>query len=83
MVFFALTKSGFDELVALIGRAPSPVWVNFGVLSKSEIAKLRESGVDLTDFSSDIAFNPTDLDSALDTIWQHHPGSTLWVGHSA
>jgi hypothetical protein len=83
MVFFALTRSGYDQLVASMGSVPSPMWVNFGVLSQSEIADIRKSGTDITAFSFNVAADPAKLDNALDTIGQHHPGSALWVEHPA
>jgi len=80
MVFLALTRSGLEQLVSVIGHTPSPLWVNDGVLAADEREKLRATGVDLTNFTSPIA--PEDRSAvagAVDTIAEHHPGQSIWV----
>ena len=78
MVFLVLTRVGFDELAALLGRAPSPVWVNAGALSAAEVADLRAAGVDLTVFSTGIGLAEVSAHAA-ETVREHHPGHRLWV----
>jgi hypothetical protein len=81
MIFFALTRSGYDELVRSFGRAPSPLWVNSGILSESDAADIRASGAELTEFTSQVAVNSASIETALDTIKQHHPSCSIWVEH--
>jgi len=80
MVFLALTRSGLDELVKAIGRTPSPLWVNDGVLTALELKELRDRGIDLTNFTKPMApEDQTEVASAVDTIAMHHPGKSIWV----
>jgi hypothetical protein len=82
MTHFAITRKGFDELVATLGRIPSPIWVNYGVLSAEELSRARSLGVAITDFTSDVSRNNAgEFEDALDTILQHHPDQVLWVEH--
>jgi hypothetical protein len=84
MIFFVLTKSGYVELVAKLGRAFSTIWLNAGILSESEIADLRQTGVSVTVFKSAFtANNIADYLTALATIQEHHPGEQIWVEHVA
>lgn len=82
MTHFALTRNGYESLVNTFGKAPSPLWVNYGVLSESELAQLRSQGVDVTDFTSLIVrSNESEFEDALRTIQEHHPGLAVWVEH--
>ncbi len=84
MVYFALTRAGFEDMVSSLGRVPSPLWVNAGVLSGAEILEFRALGVDLTNFTSDVAHGePGEFEDALDTIQQHHPTHTIWYEYRA
>ena len=80
MVVFAITREGFIELEPIIKTLNYPVWVGAGVLSTNELAGLRSSGLDLTDFS--YAIEPTDMEAiqnALETIATHHPEQRVWL----
>jgi hypothetical protein len=83
MVFFAITRSGYDELVALLGKVPSPLWLNHDVLSTDEISELQKCGINLTPFSVDVTGSAERYEAALDTIWQHHPNEKLWSEYLA
>jgi hypothetical protein len=83
MVFFAVTRNGYDELVALLGRVPSPLWLNHNVLSSDEISGLQSSGIKITPFSVDVSISSERYEAALDTIWQHHPDERLWSEYVA
>jgi hypothetical protein len=80
MVFFILTRTGFEELTTAIGRTPSPAWLNHDVLSEGEVGDLRRAGMDITVFSStrDPQDHLTILDD-LSTIQEHYPGKHVWV----
>lgn len=83
MVFFVLTRSGYDDLYQRFGSAPSPLWVNAGVLSLAELEKIRADGSDITNFTHTI--NPLDTEAirdAIHTIQEHHPGHQVWVEYA-
>jgi hypothetical protein len=80
MVFFALTRAGLDEITRQLGRAPSPLWVNEGVMTDAELAELRDKGADVTNFNCRIAPDDTDaIEFALSTVAEHHVGERIWV----
>ena len=80
MATLVLTRGGFNDLVKTLGRVPPQLWVNSDVLSETELRELRASGHDVTNFTRRIV--PTDraaLETAIDTIREHHPLQRLWV----
>ncbi|BFM13935.1 hypothetical protein R50073_01180 [Maricurvus nonylphenolicus] len=80
MVIFVVTREGFIELESVVSTGLYPVWVGAGVLSSEETNSLRSRNVDLTDFTYEIdPGNKQDLDYALSTISEHHPGERVWV----
>jgi hypothetical protein len=80
MIFFALTRSGYDALVEDLGDVPYLLWVNYGVLSHAELAELRSNGKDVTEFTSPISrTSNSEFEDALHTIREHHRGHSLWV----
>jgi hypothetical protein len=83
MPHFVLTRKGYDDLVAHLGKAPSPLWVNLGVLSPAELSALRTSGVEVTDFTDDVTLGGPELLDAVAAIHEHHPGSSVWVEHGS
>ncbi len=83
MVYFALTRQGYDELIAQQGTTPSPLWVNEGVLSTAELLKLREAGVDVSHFTRFIdPHNATEIQEAIFTVQEHHPDQSVWVEYA-
>ena len=83
MVYFILTRSGYEQLCASGVPAGAALWLSAGVLSAEELLHLRSSGIDVTDFRDRI--NPMDLDdvgAALGTIKEHHPRQVVWVEHA-
>lgn len=80
MVIFVVTKEGFIELEPVVSTGLYPVWVGAGVLSSEEANSLRSRNVGLTEFSYQIdPGNKQELDCALSTISEHHPGERVWV----
>jgi hypothetical protein len=80
MVYFVLSRHGYDQLVTSSDPPQSPLWVNGGVLAAEELTQLRGRGFDVTDFHHSI--NPRDIgavEEAVDTIRLHHPGQVVWV----
>jgi len=83
MVYFVLTRAGFDELSSQHNMLPSPLWVNDGVLSPSEISDLRDAGSDITNFVKSI--DPHDMPAitdAISTVQEHCPGKRIWVEYA-
>lgn len=80
MVLVILTKAGLTECQENFFSLRCPIWVNGGILSKSDADRLRALGVDLTAFASF-----ADLDDAaqlanmMDTIRMHHPEACIFV----
>ena len=82
MVYFALTRQGYDDLISQLGQAPSPLWVNQGILSGPEMKQLRGAGVGLSNFTIHVdQQDAADVAQAVETIAEHHPGQTVWVEH--
>jgi hypothetical protein len=80
MVYLALTRRSYDTLIAQLGATPSPLWVNQGVLSTTELSKLREAGVDLSHFTRFIdPNNATEIEEAIFTVQEHHPDQKVRV----
>lgn len=74
MVFYVRTRRGWDELVAFVGKAPSPVWVERDVLTEKEIEELRANGVNITNFTGEASNEP---DTTI--VEMHHPNELIWV----
>jgi phosphatidate phosphatase APP1 len=86
MAFLILTEGGYQDLNAMWGRPPSPLWINPGILSPDEVQRLRGAGVQLT-----IMINPVNphsrseveqvvkemVEAGLIPVWVEHtsPGS--------
>lgn len=80
MVYLVLTRKGYEELVREFQCVPSPLWVNKGVLSDTELGSLRSSGSAITDFIFPIT--PSDaqeVSEAAYTVKEHHPNESVWV----
>lgn len=83
MVFFALTRHGYEELVNQTDRAPSPIWVNAGILSDAELSQLRSAGVEVTNFTHFIDAGDSEaILEAVQTIQKHHSGQRVWVEYA-
>ncbi|WP_428241541.1 hypothetical protein [Gynuella sp.] len=80
MIIFAVTKNGFLELETVIKSGLYPVWVGANVLSEEELSNYREMDIDITNFSYEIdPSNDEELDDALITVAEHHPGERVWL----
>lgn len=56
------------------------VWCTSGILTPAEIEALYEAGIDLTLFNYEVDINnEAEVEGALDTIREHHPGLDIWV----
>lgn len=83
MVYLILTRSGYDELIAQRGTTPSPLWVNEGVLSASELLELRAAGVEVTNFTRFIdPKSMNEIQEAIFTVQDHHAGQRVWVEYA-
>jgi hypothetical protein len=83
MVYLILTRAGYDELIAQRSSTPSPLWVNVGVFSTSELMELREVGVKVTNFTRVIdPHNVTKIQEAVFTVQDHHSDQRVWVEYA-
>lgn len=80
MVIFAVTKEGFRELEPVIKTGKYSVWTGGNVLNESELRSYREMDLDITNFNYEIdPAKDEELDNALATIAEHHPGQRVWL----
>lgn len=80
MVFFALTRSGYEELIVQLRQPPSPLWVNADVLAPAELAQLRQEGHEITNFTHTVDIHiRAAVEEAINTVKEHHAGQHIWV----
>lgn len=80
MVFFVLSRKGFEDYLSFEEKLSAPLWISAGILSASELESLRCRGTDVTDFSYEIGLNENEvIDDAIETIREHHPDEAIWV----
>ena len=79
MVFLALTPNGLVEALQVAG-GPQPVWCCATAITEEQFAA-RAVQPNLTRFNYAIAPNSSNsqLERALLTIEEHHPGQRIWV----
>lgn len=75
MVFLAITPAGLaDALHAAGGR--DAVWCGSDAITEADYAKLRQPN--LSRFIYELG-DRCQIDDAVHTIREHHPGQTIWV----
>jgi len=80
MVFFVISRRGFEDYLSLEKELSAPLWISAGILSISELEALRYRGADVTDFNYEIGLNENEvIDDAIETIREHHPDKVIWV----
>jgi hypothetical protein len=79
MVLIVLTRCSFDEVFPRPVKNRDALWVNAGILSESEVAKLREAGWNLTKWTNAL----TDLATEIDMVRLHHPEQIVWAEAAA
>ena len=80
MIIFAVTKEGFLELEPVIRTGRYHIWIGSNVLSDTELNSYREQGIEITNFNYAIdPANKDELDGAINTIAEHHPGVRVWI----
>ena len=47
MVFFVISRKGFEAYLVLKDKLAAPLWISAGIISHSELDSLRESGDDV------------------------------------
>ena len=78
MVFFATTRKGFDEYIAL--NVTAPLWLSASVSNGYEVRRLRDAGKNVTTFDYEINSSDAEvLADAIDTIREHHPRDSIWA----
>lgn len=80
MVFFVISRKGFEEYLIVKEKLAAPLWISAEVISQSELESLRYSGADVTDFNYAIDLNEDEvIAGSIETIKEHHPGEVIWV----
>ncbi|MGZ5053918.1 MAG: hypothetical protein ACXWAT_03115 [Methylobacter sp.] len=80
MVFFVISRKGFEVYLAVIEKLSAPLWISAGIISQSELDSLRSRGADVTNFNYEIGLNEHEvIDDAIETIREHHPDEVIWV----
>ncbi|MBB6189220.1 hypothetical protein [Rhodanobacter sp. MP7CTX1] len=83
MVLFALTKQGVAEILDSVISRETALWVNHGLLAAPDLERLRAEGFELTNFTRWIdPADQADIESAVETIREHHPGQVLYIERS-
>ena len=83
MVLFALTKQGVAEILDSGSSREGVLWVNHGLLEAPDLERLRAEGFELTNFTRWIdPADQADIESAVETIKEHHPGQVLYIERS-
>lgn len=80
MVFFILTRLGYENLSAFLKDRSFPIWLNHGILTDTELTELRDTGLEASCFSYFI--EPSDqkaIQNAVDMMQLHHPNQTIWL----
>ena len=78
MIFLALTRKGYESYQSIENKLDFSLWLSAGILSKVELATLRESGTVFSDFNYIIEpSNNEAISCAIATIKEHHPNETV------
>ncbi|GLX76692.1 hypothetical protein tinsulaeT_00320 [Thalassotalea insulae] len=77
MVFFVLSKKGFSDIKKIIESGKYSIWVGSEILDEDDIDFIESKDIDYTVFNYTIDQN--DIQSSLETIYEHHPNEKVWV----
>jgi hypothetical protein len=76
-VFLGISRQGIEQFVAQ--HLPGSIfWVGGSVLDEQEITELRLKGFLVTVFAHPLIADE-DIEDAIETILEHHPGEQVWV----
>ena len=79
MVYLVLTRAGFDQVRTKL-EPSDVVWTGRDVLRSRDTESLREQGVDLKIFASEIDLNDSAAVAGRTyTVAEHHPNQPIWV----
>jgi hypothetical protein len=82
MVFLSLDRGSALEAIALAKVHGHAVWVGADAISEAEHQAFGEQGVKLSRFIYPLAGADADqVQDALATVVEHHPGEVVWVQH--
>jgi hypothetical protein len=83
MVFLAITPKGLSEALKLGKTNLSPIWCGSDAIGEAEYSNLRAAN--LSRFSHPLSGqSKAEIEDALATISEHHPGESIWVeSHTA
>jgi hypothetical protein len=69
VVFFVISRKGFENYWSFSEKFSEPLWVSASILSESELNSLRCRGADVTDFNYEICLGDNEvIDDAVETI---------------
>jgi len=77
MVFVVLTRHALDETEPRVVVRRDAVWAKAGVLSESEVSRLRGLGWELTTWTAPL--DPNDMASHIETVRLHHSDEIIWA----
>lgn len=80
MVFLALEPEAAMEALALARLNGAAVWVGADAMPQDEHYRISREGINLTRFAYPLSgTDRAEVDDALATVREHHPGETIWV----
>ncbi|MCC2972534.1 App1 family protein [Massilia sp. IC2-476] len=82
MPFLVLTRAGFDDVAARVDLARAALYLNPGLLTESEIARLRETGTAVHVMATAVdPLKPQEVQQAL--LLTRSAGGSVWVERGA
>ena len=80
MVIFISSKSAYEEMKSLIFSGDHSIWLASGVLTDEEVESILGKDIELSVLDYDVDTSDSrDLECAMFTIREHHPGNNIWV----
>ncbi|PCJ53752.1 MAG: hypothetical protein COA79_22585 [Planctomycetota bacterium] len=80
MILLITNKKSYSELSNEILSLNIPIWFGSKILHQEELEDLRNNGLNVTNFNYKIDdHSEINLDRALQTIKEHHPGDIIHV----
>ena len=80
MVFLAIDPVAALEAISLARLSGAAVWIGSDAMPHDEHYRVASEGVNLTRFEYPLSgADAATVQSALDSVMEHHPGETVWV----
>jgi hypothetical protein len=78
MIYLAITPKGLQDALQIAAEMGATVWCGADAMTKEEFDAYVGSNVSRFNYSLNDATEDV-LAGAIDTMREHHPGSTIWV----